>query len=367
MSEVHPLVILGVGGVGRALVRQILDHRDFHEQNFGVCLQLRALCDRQAVLLGPLEDETVGELLEGKEKGGSLADHPDSLRGADLVDVVRQAGQNAVVVDATASRETVPALLEAVDSARGAVLANKKPLTESQQQFDRLTGGEGGSPAPGRHGTVSRCRWETTVGAGLPVIATLIRLRACADPVRRISGAFSSTLGFLMSSLERGVLLSQAVQTARQQGYAEPDPREDLGGLDVARKLLILARTCGHRMELDDIELQGLCPEEWITGSLDRFWHMLPSLDGAYRQRVEETARAGRVLRYAARFEEGFCQVGPLAVDKDSPLGGLSGNNQLFEISSRWYRSNALVIQGRGEGVQATAAGLLSDIMDLIR
>ncbi len=356
-ERVKPLILFGLGGVGRALMQQIGEQRSLHREKYDLRIRYLALCDSSGAILEPQDgftDELLAEILQHKEEGGALASHalgkpydsPDAV-----VDAVGEPG--TVVVDCTASDETVDALLGALELGYQVVLANKKPLTVVQDVYDGISG------------TLGSARWETTVGAGLPVIATLNRLVASGDEIERIAGSFSGTLGYLMTGLEEGRSYSETVAEAYRLGYTEPDPRDDLGGVDVARKALILARGIGWRMDMEQVEITGLYPERMAGLSVEDFLTELPSLDEQYRAQVEGAAAEGKVLRYAATLSEGACSVGPTAVAKESPLGRLTGTDNLVELYSRWYSPNPLVIQGRGAGVEATAAGVLSDIVEL--
>jgi len=366
-----PIILFGVGGVGRALIRQIVANRQFHADEFGLVLHLLALCDRNgaAIELGHgLDDVNLIDLVELKEEGGQLSDH--TLGGADhgeLATIIDMAGRvGTVVVDCTATEGTVPALLFSRDRQYKIVLANKKPLTTDQEVFNRLTQAgattENGDITPRNLG---HCRWEATVGAGLPIIATLNRLITSGDHVERMAGTFSGTLGYVMTGLQMGERFSEIVGEAHRQGYTEPDPRDDLGGIDVARKALILARGLGWEMELDDVTVEGLYPEEMAHLTIPDFMAALPELDEFFADKVETAAVQGQVLRYAASIEKHSCVVGPVTVDANSPLGRLSGTDNLVEFHSKWYSPSPLVIQGRGAGVEATAAGVLADIIEL--
>ena len=352
-----PLILFGLGGVGRALMQQIGEQRSFHREAYGLHIRFLALCDSSGAVVEPpggFTDELLDEVLQHKAKGDALASHPLGRPYQSpemLVDEIGRPG--TVVVDCTASDSTVDGLLLALERGCQVVLANKKPLTVVQDVYDGISR------------TPSQARWETTVGAGLPVIATLNRLVSSGDGIERIAGSFSGTLGYLMTGLEEGRSYSETVAEAYQLGYTEPDPRDDLGGVDVARKALILARGIGWRMDMDQVEIKGLYPESLANLSVDSFLKELPSLDEAYSAQVADAAAEGKVLRYAATLSEGKCSVGPTAVAKDSPLGRLTGTDNLVELYSRWYSPNPLVIQGRGAGVEATAAGVLSDIVEL--
>lgn len=364
-----PMILFGVGGVGRALVRQIVEQRQFHAATYGLQLEFHALCDSDGAVIetSGFTDDQLRELLDFKAKGGKFAQHP--LGGPQnsppaIVDIAGRAG--AVVVDCTASAATVPALTMALERGYRVVLANKKPLTVEQEVYDRLTSaGVTGDAATGQVRHLGRTRWETTVGAGLPVIVTLNRLVASGDPVTRIAGTFSGTLGYVMTGLQAARPFSEIVREAHKLGYTEPDPRDDLGGIDVARKALILARGIGWRLAMTDVQVTGLYPVEMSRLSVAEFLEALPALDGNFRKQVEEAAHTSHVLRYAATVAEGRCTVGPVVVDANSPLGRLSGTDNLVEFHTKWYAPNPLVVQGRGAGVDATAAGVLSDVIEL--
>jgi homoserine dehydrogenase len=374
MREV-PLIVLGIGGVGRSLLYQIISNRRLHEERYGLALEVMAVCDHSsaAIELGHgINDANLEDLLELKSAGGSLAEHAlGGARYAGLQELVSVTGRpGAIVVDVTATDHTIPALLHAIEQEYRIVLANKKPLTATQEAYDRLTRagvtvGMGTDQGDSVYTQPLPVRWETTVGAGLPVIATQQRLVSSGDKIHRIAGTFSGTLGYVMTGLEEGRKLSEIVREAHSLGYTEPDPRDDLGGIDVARKALILARGLGWTLEMDDVEVTGLYPAAMDDLSVDEFMAALPDLDAEFGAQVKEAAAAGNVLRFAAEIEAGRCKVGPTVVAADSPLGRLTGTDNLVEFHSRWYTPNPLVIQGRGAGVEVTAAGVLSDIVEL--
>ena len=227
-------------------------------------------------------------------------------------------------------------------------------------ELPRVTGpGQTGLRDPGRS------RWETTCGAALPVIVTLNRLVAAGDEVRRIAGTFSGTLGYVMTGLQANRPFSEIVREAHQLGYTEPDPRDDLGGVDVARKALILARGLGWPLDLSDVQITGLYPASMDTLSVTEFMEALPQLDAHFQEQVNAASAEGKLLRFAATVENNQCRVGPTVVDASSPLGRLSGTDNLVEFYTRWYNPNPLVVQGRGAGVDATASGVLADIVEL--
>lgn len=364
-----PILLFGAGGVGRALVRQIVAQRALHARHYGLALAVVAVTDRDGGVLAfddELSDATLLDLVHAKEQGGRLAEHPQGAPQHDLAAIVDVVGRpGAVVVDCTATEHTAPALLFALERGYRVALANKKPLTLEQEVYERLTRAGGTGLGPRRGVRQTHIRWEATCGAGLPVVVTLDRLLASGDPVHRIAGALSGTLGYVMTGLQEGRSFSAVVREAHRLGYTEPDPRDDLGGVDVARKALILARGLGWRLELHDVAVTGLYPPTLDALSVDEFLDALAQLDEPLRQDVEAAQRAGQVLRYAAVVADGRCTVGPTLVGADSPLGRLAGTDNLVEFHTRWYQPTPLVVQGRGAGADATAAGVLSDIVDL--
>ena len=363
-----PIILLGIGGVGSAVIEQIVQQRAHHAIEFDLELPVLAICDRDGAVVAidnAIDDATLLDLVDFKARKGRLAGHSQGGPQHDLRGVIDVAGQpGAIIVDCTATDATAPVLLAALTQGYRAVLANKKPLTMQQEVYDRLTRA-GATDARLASRQFTRTRWETTCGAGLPVIATLHRLIASGDPVTRIAGAFSGTLGFVMSGLQAGQPFSAVVREAHRLGYTEPDPRDDLGGVDVARKALILARGLGWRLELADVEITGLYPAALSELSTPAFLDALPTLDAHFQALVDDAAAAGKVLRYVATVADGTCRVGPQAVAAESPLGALRGADNLVEFHTRWYHPTPLVVQGRGAGAGATAAGVLSDIVEL--
>jgi homoserine dehydrogenase len=234
-------------------------------------------------------------------------------------------------------------------------LANKKPLAIPHEQYQELF-------------DIARqkklmIRYEATVGAGLPVLDTLAKLAAAGDPVETILGCLSGTLGYIMTSLEEGMSFSQAVRTAYERGYTEPDPREDLTGMDVARKALILARTLGYARNMEDIQLTPLFSAQLSSGDPQQFLANLAALDEVMTAKVAAAKEHHAVLRYVARIDRGAISVGIEEVAAESPLGRLRGTANQVIIKTRHYHDNPLVVTGPGAGAHVTAAGVLNDIV----
>jgi homoserine dehydrogenase len=353
-----PIILFGLGGVGRALLRQIIEKGERIKQRNDLWLEIIALLDSSGGIWSPngLDERTLRRALAAKSEGLSLHDLPTGrakIDDAALVTRVAVAGvKQAVVVDVTADPNLQGALLAARRHGYGLVLANKHPLAAAQKTFRRLV--EGG-----------RIRYEATVGAGLPVIATLQYLLDSGDEVTAIEGSISGTLGFICSRLQEEEPFSQALAEARQLGYTEPDPREDLRGLDAARKLLIMARTLGWKMEMADVEVESLYPADMDGLSVKEFMEAASALDTAYAIRAAEARDKGNVLRYLGEMRAGRCRVGLKEVPAQDYLGALRGSDSLFVFHSARYADRPLIVGGLGAGVEVTAAAVLADIIQV--
>ena len=261
-----------------------------------------------------------------------------------------------VLVDLTAD-DTAPVLEQALTSGMDLVLANKRPLAGRRAVSDALWQT---ARARGR-----RILHEATVGAGLPVIDTYHKLIESGDRVDRIEGLLSGTLGFVLSEVSAGVPFSVAVRAAMSRGYTEPDPREDLSGMDVGRKALILARLLGYPGELKRTAVESLVPKWARPLQLAEFVRRLEEIDAGWKRRVTAAAAAGTVLRYVATVTPTKIAVGLRAVPTTSPLAAIKGSDNQLVFTTARYKANPLVITGPGAGAEVTAAGVLNDILRL--
>lgn len=347
MNQV-PIFILGIGAVGQTLLRMILDM-----QRAGLRLIVVGLADSAGMLLDTegLSSQTVAAALDVKAAGRKLSSLPDSQSPASFPGVLMP---GSIIVDATASTGTRPLLLEALARDCGVVLANKHPV---------------GGPLDHARPFLEhpRVRMEATVGAGLPVIQILNNLMDTDDHIVSIEGCLSGTLGYLCGELEDGVPYSEAVARAREMGYTEPDPREDLSGRDVARKAIITGRIAGWELELVDLAVEALYPEAAATMGIEEFLSASVAQDPTYAERVADASARGQVLRYVARINSGGGTVGLVPVDRSSFLGSLRGPGNFVAIHSARYDPEPLVISGPGAGLAVTAAGIMGDIVALAR
>ena len=355
------LTLLGFGTIGRALAGQLISQEKHLRERLGVDLKVIAIADRSGIKIEEkgFSANALQKLAKKKASGGKLFDRDSPLTLAQLRDLMRSElwllpSHRPVLIDIT-SEETAPLIQEALEQGFHIVLANKKPLTVPQIEFDRMmqTAEERGLSL----------RYEATAGAGLPVLDTVAKLQESGDRVESIVGCFSGTLGYLMSALEDGTPFSDAVRKAWKLGYTEPDPRDDLSGMDVARKALILARTLGFRAELSDITLEPLFGPDVDDPDPTTFVAKLEALNEPFGARVEKARREKKTLRYVASISAGAIRVGIEAVPEGSPLGRLRGTDNQVVIRSRRYRKNPLIVTGPGAGADVTAAGVLNDIV----
>ncbi len=351
MQRTIPLILLGLGNVGGTLLRQILDTREVVAQRTGLRLNPVALVDISGLLFDPagLPEETLHSALAAAEQKRLLNTLPDVRP---LQDVESMLQQDVLLVDVTASTSSLPLMKAALEVGGGVVMANKNPLTGPWDTTRLLFE----SPA---------VRYECTVGAGLPVIRSLRDLLDTGDHALRIEGCMSGTLGYLCAQLESGIPYSQVISEARSLGYTEPDPRDDLSGHDVARKALILARTAGWPLEMSDLTVERLYPDSLAKLTVDEFMVAAPSLNADYAGRFQQAQARGNTLRYVAQVGPNGGTVGLQEVAADSPLGTLRGPANYIALFTERYNDLAMVISGPGAGPVVTAAGVLSDILQL--
>ena len=347
------VVLLGFGRVGRALADQIAA-----PANGQPVVRVVGLLDRSGYVFDPrgLSRRRLLNLTQEKDAGALLAalGGRRATAAEALTVMAAHAVSRPVIVDVT-SEETGDLLRSAIGHGFDVVLANKKPLAGPWDSYSQLLDG---ATATGR-----RVRYETTVGAGLPIIDTYHKLAETGDRVLHIEGSVSGTQMYVVSAVSAGKPFSQAVREAVQRGYAEPDPRDDLSGRDAARKALILARLLGYRGQAPTPD--DLVPPRLKRLPLDQFMERLPAFDAEWSRRVEREASRQRVLRYVVTATPRSVSARLVAVPTSSPVGALQGTRNLVAFTTRRYRTEPLVVSGPGAGAEVTAAGILNDIYSL--
>ena len=338
------IFLLGVGGVGAELLSQLREAPVSDGLSLsGIANSRRMSLDRQRI------DRSTwnAELLDTDDCPGH---DPEALKAY----ILATPGAR-VLVDCTASDGMGALYADLLRGGVSIVTANKRPLADRQAVWDEIVAAQ--SPS-------ARLYCEATVGAGLPVIRTLQDQLATGDRLVRAEGLFSGTLGFLMHQLRGGAPFSEALRAAHLRGITEPDPREDLSGMDVARKLIILARVGGARLELEDLELQSLLPaREWEELELEQLWERLPELDAHFAALANDASKQDRRLTYLASWDGARATVGLDTVGIDHPVAATTETENLFSFVTERYSESPLVVRGPGAGTAVTAAGVFADIL----
>lgn len=339
------LFIAGVGAVGGTLFRQIRElDQDGNISIVGVCNTSKTLW-----LNGEKKSLTRQDLARGEKK-----DWTDILKKLNPDD-----NSDTIFVDATGDQEVAELYLKLFKKGVHVVTPSKLANTRKQVYFDLLQ-------QTAEENNV-QFLYETNVGAGLPVLRTVRDLVKSGDVVTEISGVLSGTMTYLFSQLDQGTPFSEAVLRARQRGYAEPDPRDDLSGEDVARKMMILSRVCGYHIERDDLYVEAITPKELRDVDAVTFFEKLSDYDTDWQQHLAKLDEQNKTLRYTGLLNSDGIRVGLQEVEKNSPLGRLSGTNNLIQIKTKRYADQPLIIQGPGAGKEVTAAGVLADVLNIIK
>jgi aspartokinase/homoserine dehydrogenase 1 len=265
---------------------------------------------------------------------------------------------HTVIVDCTASAEVGNHYAEWLARGVHIVTPNKKANSGTLPYYRSLH--------EARRAAGTHYLYEATVGAGLPVIQTLRDLRETGDEITRIEGIFSGTLAYLFNVFDGEESFSSIVRTAKAKGYTEPDPRDDLSGMDVARKLIILGREMGLTLEMSDVQVEGLVPAELETCGVDEFMRRLPEFDATMAATLAEARRRNQVLRYVGRVDaDGKATVGLVHLDAKHAFANIALTDNVVRFATRRYCDNPLIVQGPGAGPEVTAGGVFSDLLRL--
>ena len=348
--KVLNLFVCGVGTVGGQLLEQIHDQYEELKRTkrlklnvVGIATSKKALFNRDGIDLANYRE--------------LLADAPESndkkLRDA----IIEMNCFNSVFVDCTASKDVAEIYQPLLEHNISVIAANKIAASSSYEKYALL-----------KETALARgvfFRYETNVGAGLPIIGTINDLRNSGDVILKIEAVLSGTLNFIFNEISADVTLSEAVRRAKEQGYSEPDPRIDLSGKDVIRKLVILAREAGYKVEKTDVEANLFIPDEFFEGNIDEFWKNLPKLDADFEARRKQLDAEGKRWRFVATFDHGKLSVALKEVDSAHPFYNLQGSNNIVALTTERYREYPMLIQGYGAGASVTAAGVFANIMSI--
>ena len=344
------LFICGVGTVGGQLIEQI------HHQQEKLMRELRLKLNVVGIASGhnAMFDRAGLDLTDFRTKlQASPASNIDRLRD----EVIGMNIFNSVFVDCTASPMVASLYKDFLSHNINVVAANKIAASSDYANYRELK-------------DIAQMRgvkflFETNVGAGLPIIRTINDLRNSGDKILRIEAVLSGTLNFIFNTLSKDIPFSETVRLAKEKGYSEPDPRIDLCGKDVLRKLVILTREAGYEISQEDVETELFIPQSFFDGSIEDFWKNLPALDAEWERRRAEMEAQGRVWRFVARFENGKASVSLREFGRDHSFYVLEGSNNIVMLTTERYNEYPMLIQGYGAGSSVTAAGVFADIMSL--
>lgn len=348
--KVLNLFICGVGTVGGKLLEQIRsqyeelkEHSRLKLNIVGIATSKNAIFDRDGINL-----DTYFEALKHSEPS-NVTKLRDNVVGMNIF--------NSVFVDCTASKEIASLYQTLVENNISVVAANKIAASSQYSDYIKLK-----QTALARG---VKFRYETNVGAGLPIIGTINDLRNSGDKILKIEAVLSGTLNFIFNEIAADVPFSETVKRAKEQGYSEPDPRIDLSGTDVIRKLVILAREAGYKIDQEDVEKHLFVPDDYFKGTVEDFWKKLPALDKGFEEKRKLLKEQKKRWRFVARMDHGKTDVALQVVNSTHPFYNLEGSNNIVLLTTERYKEYPMQIQGYGAGASVTAAGVFANIMSI--
>ncbi|RRD73870.1 bifunctional aspartate kinase/homoserine dehydrogenase I [Tannerella forsythia] len=349
--KVLNLFLVGIGTVGSRLLEQIQQQQPKLMKQNRLKINVVGIANSKRMLLNRDGLDLKTCIKELKTKGTPSS--PEALYD----EIIRMNIFNSVFVDCTSSEKITAIYEKLLDNNVSVVAANKIAASSQQQNYQLLK-------ETARKRSV-KYLFETNVGAGLPIINTMNNLINSGDHILRLEAVVSGTLNFIFNTVSEKVSLSQAIRMAVDAGYAEPDPRIDVSGKDVIRKLVILAREAGYQIEQKDVKIKPFIPEQYFDSTLDNFWKQIPELDASFEEKRKKIAAANKRLRFVASMKEGSCEVGLNEVDSHHPFYELEGSNNIIMISTERYHDYPMIIKGYGAGAAVTAAGVFADIISI--
>ena len=344
------LFICGVGTVGDKLIEQIRLQYEELKRNRRLKLNVVGIASSTHAIFN--------------RDGIDLSNYREQLRNSEDSNTTRLRNEvvgmnifNSVFVDCTASKDVAAMYQDLLEHNISVIAANKIAASSDYGSYVRLK-----NTALARG---VKFRFETNVGAGLPIIGTINDLCNSGDRILKIEAVLSGTLNYIFNELSADIPFSKTVKRAKEQGYSEPDPRIDLSGTDVVRKLVILTREAGYKVEISDVEKHLFIPDAFFKGPLEDFWNNLPSLDADFEQRRKQLETEGKRWRFVAKMENGHTCVSLQTVEKGHPFYNLEGSNNIVMLTTERYKEYPMLIQGYGAGASVTAAGVFANIMSI--
>ncbi len=349
--KVLNLFVVGVGTVGSNLLNQVkIQRQKLMEQNglkinvVGIASSSKMMFSRSGIEL----DSCIPKLKNEGENGSTKAF---------LNEILKMNIYNPVFVDCTASQDVADIYQTLLENNISVVTANKIAASSEYERYEKLK-------------ETSRQRgvkflFETNVGAGLPIINTMNNLTNSGDHILKMEAVLSGTLNFIFNTINEEIPLSKAIKMAKEAGFSEPDPRIDLSGKDVIRKLVILAREAGYQVEQEDVEKNLFVPEKYFQGNIDEFWKNIPEIDAEFEAKRKKLSAEGKHWRFVAKMDRGKCSVGLQEVGSLHPFYDLQGSNNIVLITTERYNEFPMIIKGYGAGASVTAAGVFADIISI--
>ncbi|MDR1672696.1 MAG: bifunctional aspartate kinase/homoserine dehydrogenase I [Bacteroidales bacterium] len=347
-KELH-LFLVGVGNVGKSLLQQLQIQLDNLMNDLRLKINLVGIANSRKMYVSPtaIEPATYAEVLDKKGETFSIESFMEHIFALNL--------RNSVFIDCTGNDRVAAAYGKLFEHYISVVTANKIACSSEYSLYKSL------KESSKEHGV--RFMFETNVGAGLPVINTINDLIRSGDHILKIEAVLSGTLNFILNVLSEDIPMSQAIRLAKEKGFSEPDPRLDLSGADVVRKLTILARESGYPVEKEDIAIQPFLPADCFEGTLDDFWKKAEMLDADFEIRRKKVAEQNKKWRFIAILDNGKASVSLQNVDNKHPSYELEGSNNIVMLTTARYFEQPMVIKGYGAGAEVTAAGVFADVI----
>jgi aspartokinase/homoserine dehydrogenase 1 len=339
--------LVGAGGVGKQLLEQIEKNHEYFQDHYGLDIRVVAIATSKMMVFNP--------------EGIPLSNWSFALEQAEPMSWERFQARmismdlpHKVFVDCTSNQTVADGYVSILQAGIAISTPNKKANSGTLETYQKLK----------ELSTGHKFFYDANVGAALPIVSTVQSLRRSGDEIVKIEGILSGTLSYLFNSFQEGNLLSEIIKDAQSKGYTEPDPRDDLNGMDAARKLLIICREAGFPLEMEDIEIKRFLPDQCFeVPTVEEFYTVLMNSDALYRALGDKAQAAGRRFRYVASFENGKARLSIKDIGSDHPFYHLSGTDNIVAITTKYYNKNPLVIKGPGAGQELTAAKVLEGIV----
>jgi len=349
--QVLNIFVVGVGTVGSSLLSQIKKQQPKLMSQNGLKLNVVGIASSKKMIFDRNGLNLENYLDDLKAKGEDST--PEQIKN----EIINMNIFNSVFVDCTANGQISELYQTMLEHNVSVVAANKLAASSSYDKYLHL------KETSRRRGV--KFLFETNVGAGLPIINTMNNLINSGDHIQKMEAVLSGTLNFIFNTVSAEIPLSKAIYLAKEAGFSEPDPRIDLSGKDVIRKLVILAREAGYRIEQEDVKKNLFVPDKFFSGNLDDFWRNITELDADFENKRKNLDKQGKRWRFVAKMEKGTCEVGLKEVDSLHPFYDLQGSNNIILITTERYNEFPMMIKGYGAGAGVTAAGVFSDIISI--